>query len=136
MAQRKTKDKEAAKKKVDDLLKGTILGKEEPKEEEVDVLEQAAEAKDTSWLTDEITRLQDENTQLKTDLNKAFDDINRLRAGGATDDSEVKAGVRKLFRDIEDAHLGRNPERKIYKVAVVKILLEKFLKTFPFLMKK
>ena len=138
MAKRNTtKNKDAAKEKVANLLKGTILASKE-EQPEVDVLEKASEAKDTGWLTDQITILEGENAQLKDDLERAFNDIKKLRNApdAPIDAQEIKKGVQKIFKDLENAHFGRNPEKKTYHEAIIKILLGTFLKTFPFLMKK
>ena len=136
MAKRSTAKDSAAKTKVANLLKDSnILGK---KEETVDVLEKSVENKGTGWLTKQVTTLTDENEQLKGDLQKAMNELNELKNApdAPVDTEEMKQGIRKLFIDLEDAHLGRNPQRKIYPDANVKILLSKFLGNFPFLMKK
>ena len=72
------------------------------------------------------------------DLKKAFIDIEKLRNApdAPADVEQIKAGVAKIFRDLEDNYLGRNQTRTRYVDAKIKILLDKFVGTFPFLTKK
>jgi hypothetical protein len=133
MAKRQTKKEEVAKSKVNSLLKD-VLPK---KEKEVDVIEEVEQKKGNEWLEEQVDALTKENEQLKIDLQKAFADINKIReSGGSVEADELKAGIVKIFKDLEDNLLGRNPNRTQYLKADIKILLNKFLATFPFMMKK
>ncbi len=135
MAQRKSKDKDTkAKETVSNLLKGVLPKEAKPK----DKLETAVKEKGIDWLQDDIDRLTQENDQLRADYDKLFKEHNDLKnqpAAGGTD-TEIKQGVLNLFRQLEDAHLGRNPERVRYKEAIIRVWLEKFLQTFPFISEK
>jgi hypothetical protein len=138
MAKRSTVKDNAAKTKIANLLKDSnILGKKE----EVDVLEKSVENKGTGWLKDEHAKLSIEVEQLKEDLQKAMNEIKTLKNApdapdAPVDTEKVKAGVRKIFKDLDDNFQGRNQQRKKYPDADLKILLNKFLANFPFLMKK
>ena len=132
---RSTDKAKAATEKIDNLLKDTIgLTKEEPK----DAVEESVQEKGNDWLADQVTALTTENEQLKEDLKKAFIDIEKLRNApdAPADVEQIKAGVAKIFRDLEDNYLGRNQTRTRYVDAKIKILLDKFVGTFPFLTKK
>jgi hypothetical protein len=128
-----TKEK-VAKDKVNNLLKD-VLPK---KEKEVDVLEKKVANKSTDWLTEEIDKLTAENEQLKGDLEKAMKEIHALKndPNAPVDTDQIKNGVKKLFKDLEANYIGANQTRTRYLKADIKILLDKFLATFPFLMKK
>ena len=49
------------------------------------------------------------------------------------DDSEIKTQVVAHFKDLENALLGKNPERTKYKNTTVLAQLDKFVAKFPFL---
>ncbi len=136
MAKRKTTKDAVAKDKVNSLLKNVLPTKKEDKP--VDVLEQATEDKGNEWLQDQLDALIKENEQLKLDLEKSLVSYHELKNSpdAPVSEQDIRAGVVSLFKDIEDNFLGRNQNRTRYLRADVKILLDKFLGTFPFLMKK
>lgn len=137
MAKRITKKDTAAKTKIANLLKDSnILSKKE--EVDVDVLEKNVQDKGNDWLSDQINTLNSNNEDLKDQLQKAMGEIAILKnsPNAPVGVKDLKEGIIIIFKDLEDAHFGRNKERKIYPDANIKILLSKFLATFPFIMKK
>ena len=132
MAKRTTTKDKAAKEKVNNLLEGILPSKKE------DVLEKAVETKGNDWLQDEVTKLTAENEQLKNDVKKALGTLNEKQSGpdAPVDVEEIKRHVRALFKDVEDNYLGKNSTRTRYLQADNKILLDKMLGHFPFLMKR
>jgi hypothetical protein len=124
-----SKDKKA-KETVSNLLKDVMPKKEEKK----DKMETAVEAKGNEWLQKQVDALTKENEQLREDYNKLLNETKTASSSEGV--QELQNGVRALFTDIENAYLGRNPERVRYDKAFNKVLLDKFVGTFQFLQKK
>lgn len=124
---------EAAKNKINSLLKDVLPKKTE--EKNVDVLDKVVENKGNEWLQDQVDALTLENEQLRNDLQKSMIDINKLRNAptAPVDTIQIQNNVRLLFNDLESAFLGRNPQKIRYYDAKIKILLDKMLGLFPFL---
>jgi len=107
-----------------------------------DKLEKATQEKVGNWLEEQVNGLTIENERLENELTKKTDDYNKLydsfqavKANSPATDDEIKANIKRIFKELEDNYLGRNQVRTRYLKADIKILLDKFLRYFPFLMK-
>ena len=125
-----TKDSKA-KETVSNLLKDVMP----KKEEKTDKLESSVEKKGIGWLETEIDRLTKENERLQEDYNKLLQQFNEQKNSSGSDVA-TREGIINIFKNIENAYLGRNPERVRYDKAFNKVLLDKFLATFPFISQK
>lgn len=145
MATRRTTKKDMdAKKRAEELLKD-IPSFTKKKEEITDALEKNVKNKGSEWLEEQLHVLNAENDKLMKELEtfkqenkKLYSEVEKLKNSpdAPVDVKEIKDGVKKIFTDLENNFLGRNSNRTRYEDAKIKNLLEKFLKTFPFLMKK
>lgn len=133
-----TDKKTAAKKKVDELLDDVL-----PKKETKSKAKVAEDKKNQEWLEGELERLGEENARLENELVKAKEDYAKLHAdfqklketGGVTTvaGDEVTKKVEQMFRELENAHLGLNPERIVYTDTKVIAQLNNMMAKFPFL---
>lgn len=153
MAKKKaTKDEtvdknEVAKKKADELF-NDVLSVAAPKKSEEkpkEVKETKADAAGNAWLEEQVQSLSEQVEVLEQKLAEKTLDYQKLLAskktGGAAphaaaaqSDSEIAKGVKIMFEELRSAYEGSNPTRTRYTDAKIKILLDKFLKLFPFLL--
>lgn len=136
-------NKSRAKQRVDEILEGVPLGKKT--ELAIDKLDEVKETNNLNWLKDQISDLSKTNEALEKELEnsknnytKLFTEYSRLKENSNTpmSDGDIQRRVQIIFNDLNDNFLGHNKQRVAYKDAKLKPLLEKFLKHFPFLMKK
>ena len=136
-------NKEKMQKKVDDLLADIDgLKKIKGTAESTDKLKEATKEKVGNWLEEQVNELTKTNERLEKELAKKNDDYAKLydvyqqaKLNAPASDEDLKNGVVKIFKDLESNYLGLNQVRTRYHQADVKTLLDKFLRTFPFLMK-
>lgn len=141
--------REEAKKRVESLLGDITIDDKEvvrvaDKLDEIKSEESGeANSKHTSWLEKQIKELSDANKKLeeqlvvaKEDYKKLHNSMNGQTKSVSVSDSEVVSGVRRIFNDLNNNYLGNNREKRRYEQANIRPLLEKFLRTFPFLTKK
>jgi len=143
MAKRNTTKEKEAKEKVANLLKDSgILTKEKPKE---DKIKKTVDKKSTDWLQKQLDTLTKENEALlaekeaaTAEYKKLFNDYTALKnsSNAPVSDEALKAGVLKIFHELENNYLGRNPQRTKYTDVKIIKLLDKFVENFKFLQKK
>lgn len=140
------KKREAAKKKVEDLLDGVItvdLKDATKVASKLDELQTATVVAGTGtggneWLETQVTELGNKNKELEDKLLIATENYNKIldsTGGEPVDESDVEMGVRKIFNEMNNNYTGNNQTGTKYTQANVRHMLEKFLKTFPFLTK-
>ena len=136
--------RDAAKKRVDELFGSSVKIDIKNVTKVADKInELQSEGGGNQWLEDQVTVLSDKNKQLEDEVLLAKDNYNKLleSKGGVgapttatpTSDSDVQKGVRKIFDDLRNNYEGKNQNQTKYEDAKIKILLEQFLRTFPFL---
>jgi hypothetical protein len=137
--------RDAAKKRVDELFGSSVKIDIKNVTKVADkISELQSEGGGNQWLEDQVTVLSDKNKQLEDDVLLAKENYNKLleSKGGVgaptatvtpTSDSDVQKGVRKIFDDLRNNYEGKNQNQTKYEDAKIKVLLEQFLKTFPFL---
>jgi hypothetical protein len=136
------KRREAAKKKVEELLGSDIkvdIKKVTQVAEKLDSLQSDELKGGNSWLEKQVSELSEKNKELEDELIKAKEDYNKLlnsKGGAPVDASAVEAGVRSIFNDMRNNYEGNNPSSTKYTQANIRVMLEKFLTTFEFLRKK
>ncbi|VAW29303.1 hypothetical protein MNBD_BACTEROID06-1415, partial [hydrothermal vent metagenome] len=87
-------------------------------------------------LGDKNKELEDEVVQAKEDYKKLLESKGGVGAPTATkpvNDGELQKGVRKIFDDLRNNYEGKNRNQTKYEDAKIRVLLEQFLGTFPFL---
>lgn len=103
-----------------------------------------SDTKNNRWLEAQVTELNERNEELELLLGKAKEDYNKLLNSKKStsntlvqeneqNDDEIINGVKAIFDDLRMNYEGKNNVRTRYYKADIKILLDKFLKTFPFL---
>ena len=134
--------REAAKKRVDELFGSSVKIDIKNVTKVADKInELQSEGGGNQWLEDQVTVLSDKNKQLEDEVVLARENYNKLldSKGGEvpattpTNDSDVQRGVRKIFDDLRNNYEGKNQNQTKYEDAKIKVLLEQFLRTFPFL---
>ena len=137
-AVQKAKDK-TAKNKVDELL--ADVGVTSKKKQVKATAKTAETKKNTKWLEDENDRLTKVNVdwenkfiEVEGNYKRAYAELQTLKAkSGSMPESDMKKRIVEHFRDLENAHLGRNPERMVYKTTTPVAQLDKMVERFPFL---
>jgi len=141
-----------AKKKVDEILGDDLLifdatrktvAQLSTDENDNIELDDKSNKKGIEWLTEEITKLTNENEILKEEYNKLFNEYNELKKSKeefATNESDlIKNGLIRLFNELQDNYM-RNPGLTrlgtpnfiIFPVA----FMERMIMFFPFLEKE
>lgn len=132
--------RDAAKKKVDELFGDIVKVDIKNATKVADKIEALqSEGGGNQWLEDQVSvlneknkELEDENIRVKSDYEKLFNS-----KGGSvptTDDSELQKGIRLIFNDLRNNYEGNNQQKTKYVDAKIHVLLDRFLKLFPFLL--
>ena len=137
------KKRETAKERVDELFGGIVKVDIKNVTKVADKIEelQSSSGGDNSWLSDQVSVLNDKNKELEDEIILTRDNYNKLldSKGGdsaptPTNDGDLQSGIRSIFNDLRDNYEGRNRNKTKYFDAKIHVLLDKFLKTFPFLL--
>ena len=122
---------ELAKKKVEELLEGVKLTKED-KTVVVDRLEAATKDNSVEWLENQIAGLTEQNEKLQADYAKLLNDY-KLKGGAPVGEAaDLKRGIEKIFFELDEVYTGAK-FGKPFEEAKIRPLLNKFMSTFPFL---
>lgn len=122
---------ELAKQKVDELLQGVTLTKED-KEVVVDRLEEATKGKNVEWLEKQVAGLTEQNKKLQEDYTKLFNDF-KAKGGAPTGEAAtLKKGIEIIFFELDAVYTGTK-FGKPYEEAKIRPLLNKLMQLFPFL---
>lgn len=135
--------REAAKKRVEELLGDTVTVDIKNATEVADKLNELQSSdggndSPNTWLESQVEELSKKNQELEDQLVAAKNDYNKLlNTGGGTavaaDPTEIEVGVKKIFNDLRNNYEGNNVNRTKYLQADIRVLLEKFVGTFQFL---
>lgn len=134
---------EVAKKKADELFQDVLAVATPKKSEEPAkaVNETKTDSAGTAWLEEQVKSLSEQVEVLEQQLAEKTLDYQKLLASKKTSapqvsqsDSEVTKSVRTLFEELRSNYEGLNSSRTRYTDVKIKILLDRFLKLFPFLL--
>jgi hypothetical protein len=127
--------------KVEELLDGVDMTlKTEEKKEEVEVIDDDIQSKDSEWLEEQVSKLSEENERLKseialakTDYEKLFGEFQEQKNGvtlnNSNSDGQLQAQVIQLFDEIQAQYLSLGNNLIIYPVA----FMNRLIKFFSFL---
>jgi len=122
---------ELAKKKVEELLQGVTLTKED-KEVVVDRLEEATKGKNVEWLEGQVAGLTEQNKKLQEDYSKLLNEF-KLKGGAPTGDIAImQKNIETIFFELDAVYTG-SKFGKPYEEAKIRPLLNKLMQLFPFL---
>ena len=130
----------AAKKRVNELFGGSVKVDIKNVTKVADKINELSSGGDNGWLSDQVSVLSEKNKELEDEVLRVRDDYTKLlkSKGGnvplATNDNDLKKGIKLIFDDLRNNYEGNNSTRTKYVDAKIHILLDKFLKTFPFLL--
>ena len=137
--------REAAKKRVDELFGGSVKVDIKNVTNVADKINELQSESGNDWLQSQVTVLSDKNKELENEVITARENYTKLldSKGGVgaptatnstpVNDSDLKRGIRKIFDDLRNNYEGKNQNQTKYEDAKIKVLLEQFLRTFPFL---
>ena len=135
------KKRDAAKKRVDELFGNIVKVDIKDATQVVDKLnELQSDGGGNQWLQDQVTVLSEKNKALEDELIISKDSYNKIleSKGGEpsvpANDSELQRGIRLIFDDMRNNYEGKNQNQTKYEDAKIHVMLDKFLRSFPFLL--
>lgn len=135
------KKRDAAKKRVDELFGNIVKVDIKDATQVVDKLnELQSDGGGNQWLQDQVTVLSEKNKALEDELIVAKESYNKIldskggESSAPVDDNELQRGIRDIFNDMRNNYEGKNQNQTKYEDAKIHVMLDKFLRTFPFLL--
>jgi len=135
--------RDAAKERVNELFGGSVKVDIKNVTKVADKINELSSGGDNGWLSDQVTVLSDKNKELEDEFLRVKEDYNKLlnSKGGdvsttptPVNNNELQKGIKDIFDDLRRNYEGTNATKTKYEDAKIHVLLDRFLKTFPFLL--
>ncbi len=136
------KKRDAAKQKVVDLFGGSVKVDIKDITKVVDKIDEMQSGGDNSWLSNQVSELGEKNKELENEILRVKDDYTKLfeskggesEKGTSVNPNELERGIKGIFDDMRNNYEGNNNTHTKYEDAKIHVLLDKFLRSFPFLL--